>query len=101
VRSIVDPELPNTLEELNVLSPDSIDINHSKKRINITFLPTIPGCTLCMVIGLCIIQRLSTSIPPYYKIHVSVAPGSHDDEESVNKQLADKERVAAATENPR
>ena len=31
---------------------------------------------------------------------IAVAPGTHASEEAVNKQLNDKERVAAALENP-
>ena len=31
---------------------------------------------------------------------VKVSPGSHASEEAINKQLADKERVTAALENP-
>ncbi|PWA55891.1 hypothetical protein CTI12_AA423980 [Artemisia annua] len=34
------------------------------------------------------------------QVDIKVAPGSHADEEAVNKQLNDKERVAAAMENP-
>ncbi|KAK4490603.1 hypothetical protein RD792_001290 [Penstemon davidsonii] len=34
------------------------------------------------------------------QVDIKVAPGSHANEESVNKQLNDKERVAAALENP-
>ncbi len=34
------------------------------------------------------------------QIHVLIAEGSHDTEGDINKQLADKERVAAAMENP-
>ncbi|RTG91062.1 pre-mRNA-splicing factor SYF2, partial [Schistosoma bovis] len=33
-------------------------------------------------------------------IEVKVKPGTHDSEDEINKQLADKERVAAALENP-
>uniref|UniRef100_A0A3Q1F8F3 Cytosolic iron-sulfur assembly component 2B n=1 Tax=Acanthochromis polyacanthus TaxID=80966 RepID=A0A3Q1F8F3_9TELE len=33
------------------------------------------------------------------KIDVHITPGTHASEEAVNKQLADKERVAAALEN--
>ncbi|KAL5181392.1 Protein AE7-like 1 [Glycine soja] len=33
-------------------------------------------------------------------VDIKVSPGSHANEESVNKQLNDKERVAAALENP-
>lgn len=34
------------------------------------------------------------------QVDIALAPGSHDSEAAVNKQLADKERVAAALENP-
>ncbi|KAE8023325.1 hypothetical protein FH972_009034 [Carpinus fangiana] len=34
------------------------------------------------------------------KVDIRVAPGSHASEAAVNKQLNDKERVAAALENP-
>ncbi|GAA51951.1 MIP18 family protein At1g68310 [Clonorchis sinensis] len=36
----------------------------------------------------------------FFQIKVSIAPGTHISEEEINKQLADKERVAAALENP-
>ena len=35
-----------------------------------------------------------------FKVDVVIAPGTHESEAAVNKQLADKERVAAALENP-
>lgn len=34
-----------------------------------------------------------------FKVSVKISPGAHVSEEAVNKQLADKERVAAALEN--
>lgn len=34
------------------------------------------------------------------KTVVRITPGSHATEEAINRQLADKERVAAAMENP-
>ena len=34
------------------------------------------------------------------QVDIAVAPGSHSTEAAVNKQLNDKERVAAALENP-
>jgi hypothetical protein len=34
------------------------------------------------------------------KIDILISPGSHSSEVAVNKQLNDKERVAAALENP-
>lgn len=35
----------------------------------------------------------------YFQVKVIVTPGTHNSEHQVNKQLADKERVAAALEN--
>ena len=39
------------------------------------------------------------SLPRRFKVDVKITPGSHASEEAVNKQLNDKERVAAALEN--
>lgn len=38
-------------------------------------------------------------LPPRFKTKVSIYPGSHASEKDINKQLNDKERVAAALEN--
>ena len=37
---------------------------------------------------------------PDFQTDILLTPGSHASEAAVNKQLADKERVAAALENP-
>ena len=34
------------------------------------------------------------------QVDISITPGAHSTEKAVNKQLNDKERVAAALENP-
>jgi len=52
------------------------------------------------IIGLSIRVRLLRSLPHRFKVDIIVKPGSHQSEEAVNKQLNDKERVAAALENP-
>ena len=39
------------------------------------------------------------SLPDRFKVRVLISPGSHATEDAINKQLADKERVAAALEN--
>ena len=44
-------------------------------------------------------MKLLRSLPDRFKVQVSISPGSHATEEAINKQLADKERVAAALEN--
>jgi hypothetical protein len=95
----MDPEFPQTLEDLNIVSEDLIVIDHVNKFVSVLFVPTVPHCSMCMIIGLCIRQRLVLALPPFYKIIVQIVPGTHEDDEAVNKQLSDKERVAAALEN--
>lgn len=70
-----------------------------------------------ILLGLCIRVRLLRSLPNRFKVDLFVKPGSHQSELAgmfsrlilvfldltnfpVNKQLNDKERVAAALENP-
>ncbi|KAL2457621.1 hypothetical protein Fot_56140 [Forsythia ovata] len=97
---IRDPEHPYSLEQLSVLSEESITVDEKLGRILITFTPTIQHCSMATVIGLCLREKMKDYVPPHFKVDIKVAPGSHADEESVNKQLNDKERVAAALENP-
>jgi hypothetical protein len=54
---------------------------------------------MATLIGLCIRVKLLRSLPPRFKVDIRVQPGSHASENQVNKQLNDKERVAAALEN--
>ncbi|KAL1536355.1 Protein AE7-like 1 [Salvia divinorum] len=100
VRDIRDPEHPYSLEQLSVLSEESISVDEKLGRILISFTPTIQHCSMATVIGLCLREKLKDCFPPHFKVDIKVAPGSHANEESVNKQLNDKERVAAALENP-
>ncbi|KAK9165541.1 hypothetical protein Scep_000732 [Stephania cephalantha] len=100
VRDIRDPEHPYSLEQLSVLSEESVTVDEKRGRILITFTPTIQHCSMATVIGLCLRVKLMNSFPPHFKVDIKVSPGSHANEESVNKQLNDKERVAAALENP-
>ncbi|KXN91211.1 hypothetical protein AN958_02244 [Leucoagaricus sp. SymC.cos] len=98
IRSIYDPEHPNTLEELRVVSAPQITIDQN--RVIVEFTPTVPHCGMSTLIGLCIRVRLLRSLPSRFKVDLFVKPGSHQSEHAVNKQLNDKERVAAALENP-
>merc|ERR1711879_488767 len=99
IRRINDPEHPLTLEQLNVTQHDLIQVDNSNSQINISFTPTIPHCSMATLIGLCIRVKLLRSLPSRFKVDIRVAPGSHASEDAVNKQLNDKERVAAALEN--
>ncbi|RKP26330.1 hypothetical protein SYNPS1DRAFT_32761 [Syncephalis pseudoplumigaleata] len=99
IRSISDPEHPMTLEQLNVLQLDHIAVHDRENRVQIEFTPTIPHCSMATLIGLCIRVRLLRSLPERFKVDISVRKGTHQSEQAVNKQLNDKERVAAALEN--
>ncbi|XP_055687610.1 MIP18 family protein galla-2 [Lutzomyia longipalpis] len=99
VRVINDPEHPLTLEELHVVQEDLIAVDNDKSEIKVNFTPTIPHCSMATLIGLSIRVKLLRALPPRFKVTVEITPGTHSSEHAVNKQLADKERVAAALEN--
>ena len=54
---------------------------------------------MATLIGLAIRVKLLRCVPPRFKVDVKIAQGTHQSEVAVNKQLSDKERVAAALEN--
>lgn len=99
IRSINDPEHPLSLEELNVVEQIRVKVSDAESTVGIEFTPTIPHCSMATLIGLSIKVKLLRSLPDRFKIDVHITPGTHASEEAVNKQLADKERVAAALEN--
>ena len=99
IRNLQDPEHPLTLEELNVLDIDSVKVDHKNMICRVEFTPTIPHCSMATLIGLSIQVKLLRSLPSNYKTEVSIKAGTHSSEAAINKQLADKERVAAALEN--
>lgn len=105
IKTINDPEHPVTLEQLNVVRPEHIYIRKTEAGGGLTtilvhFTPTIPHCSMATLIGLSIQMKLIRSLPAsLYRILVQIRPGSHNSEEAINRQLGDKERVAAAGEN--
>ena len=54
---------------------------------------------MATLIGLSLRAKLTRSLPSRFKIDVRICEGTHVNEQQVNKQLNDKERVAAALEN--
>eukprot|EP01084_Bolivina_argentea_P216490 367784_1 len=100
IRNINDPEHPLTLEQLNVVNLDNIHIDlNNKNKVLITYTPTIPHCSMATLIGLSIQVKLLRSLPSRFKVKVKITPNTHQSEKEINKQLNDKERVAAALEN--
>jgi len=130
LRNIQDPEHPLTLEQLGVVSRNQIEVHDvlddtadnddddddddekdgnenntaiqgaQCSTVSVRFTPTVPHCSMATLIGLSIRVKLLRSLPGRFKVSVKIEPGTHQSENSVNKQLADKERVCAALENP-
>jgi len=122
VRQITDPEHPQlSLEQLAVVSLDQVHLFDEEDRqvsttatidegsglkagrrgrVLLEFTPTIPHCSMATLIGLALRVRLERSLPERWKIDVRIKEGTHQSEEAVTRQLNDKERVAAALENP-
>ncbi|WVZ60738.1 hypothetical protein U9M48_010720 [Paspalum notatum var. saurae] len=95
VRDIKDPEHPYSLEQLSVLSQESISVDEKLGRIQITFTPTVQHCSMATIIGLCLRLKLMQNFPPHFKVtpyvilelclpevDIKVAPGSLANEES-------------------
>mmetsp|Transcript_20253 Transcript_20253/g.42475 ORF Transcript_20253/g.42475 Transcript_20253/m.42475 type:complete len:302 (-) Transcript_20253:346-1251(-) len=125
IRNIQDPEHPLTLEQLNVVRLELIEVvdlfgddgpgvdkmeidpnalngemyNKKFSTVKIQFTPTIPHCSMATLIGLSLRVKLFRSLPPRFKVSVKIEPGTHVSEHAINKQLSDKERVRAALEN--
>lgn len=104
ISTISDPEHPLTLAQLAVVNLPDITITHGKTKkelseILIKITPTITHCSLATLIGLGIRVRLERSLPPRFRFRILIKEGTHQSENQVNKQLNDKERVAAACEN--
>ena len=106
IKDIRDPEKPETLEELDVVQEDLVDVTENLNKsghfiAKITFVPTVPHCSLATLIGLCIRTKLHNELPVgKFKIDLHIKEGSHSTAEEITKQINDKERVAAALENP-
>jgi metal-sulfur cluster biosynthetic enzyme len=101
IRDIRDPEHEeSSLEELRVARMEDVHVGEQPPYVDVFFTPTIPHCSMATLIGLCLSVKLIRSLPARFKLRVAIAPGGHASEDEINKQLADKERVAAALENP-
>ncbi len=103
--SISDPEHPLTLGQLAVVNLNDIEVKNASDRSQIgevfmRITPTITQCSLATLIGLGIRVRLERCLPRRFRITILLKEGTHDTEKQVNKQLNDKERVSAASENP-
>ena len=106
IAHISDPEHPMSLGQLSIIKLEDIEITDlpdspqtQMKDLLIRITPTITHCSLATLIGLGIRVRLDRALHPKYRPTIILKPGTHQSENQVNKQLNDKERVAAACEN--
>ena len=110
ISTISDPEHPLSLGSLAVVNLPDIritpldssssstdDLNLQVATVELT--PTVTHCSLATAIGLGVRVRLENSLPPRFRVDVRMKEGTHSTADQVNKQLGDKERVAAALEN--
>jgi metal-sulfur cluster biosynthetic enzyme len=103
IKDIKDPERTESLLELDVIKEEYVTakcISEEEVWLTITFTPTVPHCSLATLIGLCIRVKLERSLNFKFKLDIRISEGAHSIEEDVNRQINDKERVAAAMENP-
>ena len=103
---VYDPErMPATLADLNVITREGIVVQRVRPRryrVEVTLVPTVPHCHLMTLIALSVRAKLHFALPPttHWAITLRVPPKSHTDAVAIEKQVNDKERVAAALENP-
>ena len=85
LRSIKDPEKPNTLEELDVINDDSVRVQPLEDGqgylVRICFNPTVPHCSLASLIGLCLRTKISKTVIDRVKLDIVIAEGKHSTEE--------------------
>ncbi len=105
ISTISDPEHPLSLGSLSVVKLDDIQIvppTSPRSRIStltVLLTPTTTACSLTTIIGLGVKVRLLQALPPRFRVDVRIKEGTSKTADEVNKQLGDKERVAAAMEN--
>ncbi|GIZ43279.1 hypothetical protein CKM354_000651100 [Cercospora kikuchii] len=105
ISTITDPEHPLSLGSLGVVNLEDIKIippTSPRSRISsvqVLITPTTSACSLTTVIGLGVKVRLMNALPPRFRVDVRIKEGTSSSADEANKQLGDKERVAAAMEN--
>ncbi|KAK3187209.1 hypothetical protein K4F52_004113 [Lecanicillium sp. MT-2017a] len=109
ISTITDPEHPVSLGQLSVINLADIRITpppaqgmpgpNTLVEVFVEITPTITHCSLATILGLAVRVRLEHALPPNYRVDVRCKESTHVQDDQVNKQLADKERVAAALEN--
>ena len=87
------------LQDVHLVPLPDLSDPAALSRVLVELTPTVTHCSLATVIGLGVRVRLEQALPPSFRVEVKIKKEAHNQAEEVNKQLADKERVAAALEN--
>ena len=92
MRVIKDPEKPNSLEDLDVITEDSVQVqplvDEEGYLVRIDFNPTVPHCSLASLIGLCLRNKIQNNVLERVKLDIVIAEGKHSTEEE-SKLLSD------------
>lgn len=88
LNKVYDPEIPNSVVELNIVNEQSITIENEK--IKIEFTPTTPYCPMGGAIGFLIKYAIEEKLGK--KIEIKVKKGTHIQEEMLNKMLLDEKK---------
>jgi metal-sulfur cluster biosynthetic enzyme len=83
IKTIQDPEKPNSLEDLGVVSEDGVSVdrlapNSEELVISVKLVPTVPHCSLATLIGLCVRVRLERELQSRHKLDIFIAEGTHE-----------------------
>lgn len=85
LRTIKDPEKPQTLEQLDIIYEDCVNICQSTPSgisvIRVEFNPTVPHCSLATLIGLCIRVKLERHLVAVFKLDIFIKEGTHSTEQ--------------------
>lgn len=85
LRTIKDPEKPQTLEDLDVVYEDCVNICKATTKgvavIRVEFNPTVPHCSLATLIGLCIRIKLERNLMSSFKLDIYIKKGAHSTED--------------------
>ncbi len=101
LKKVKDPELPLSImdPQLNVLTPDEVQINEKEKKVEIQFRPTIPTCPMGGMIGIVIRKVVLDAVPKGWQVIVTLVPGTHVQEAMLNQLINDDERYKATLQN--
>jgi len=102
IRTIRDPEHPYTLEQLDVVNEKEITIEekHGKLYCTIYWKPVNAG-QYTVHVGMAILMKLQSQLKGLDKLKftITMKGGNPKYKKMIDKQLNDKERLAAAKEN--